>query len=63
LIGTYVQETPAPGDVPLESAAAQPYTAPPQPATRPVARGGAAGATAVIGLIVLAVLVIWWAVG
>lgn len=61
LLGTYTMMRPNRDAIPLESAAAQPYTGVPD-ATPPVAPGGRpAGAMVVVGLVVLTALILWWA--
>jgi hypothetical protein len=63
LIGTYAQEAPRPTEEVIESAAAQPYTGAPTVTPRVAPRGRAGSATAVIGVLVLLGLLVWWIIG
>lgn len=61
LIGTYTQQQAEPGDVHLHSEAAQPYTGSPVPHAEAASRSKARGSLVVACLLLLAALILWWA--
>lgn len=61
LVGTYAQQQTEGREVPLESDAAQPYTGTPNQTPAQAPRGKAGGSLVVAGLVVLGLLILWWA--
>jgi hypothetical protein len=61
LIGTYSQNPADTAPIDIESEAAQPYTGTPDVAPAPPPPASKAGSIVVIGLLALAVLLLWWA--